>query len=248
MIFIHPITIIYIVLGIMTNRFNLLFSLYSIALIHEMSHILVAKIFKLKINYIVLYPTGFQADIENLDHLKPIPQILVIIAGPLSYFITLFIANYLLKINTISVFGYQTILEYNFVILVFNLLPLYPLDGGKLLDIILATILDEKITRIVRSIISFFVLIIFASMVKTLGDLTMFILLVLTFISTIKNFKKDYFSYLIKRKFEKFKYPDKINNKLCIYRYKNNWFLKKSIFYNEQEIIKSILENKTNKY
>ena len=244
MLYIHPITIIYIILGISANHFNSLLYLYSIALIHELSHIFCAKIFKLKLKEIVLYPTGFKAEIKDFANAKAHVQILIILAGPLSFFITFLMANILFKMNLISQFGLRTINEYNLVILLFNLLPIYPLDGGKLIDIALANFFDEKVTRIIRIVVSFIFLIVFMFALHTLGDILMFIMVLISLISSTIKWKKDYFTFLILRKYEINKYKDKVNDRPCIYRYKKNWYLKDSIIYNESQIIDVLLKSK----
>ena len=78
----------------------------------------------------------------------------------------------------------------------------------------------------------------------TLGDILMFIMVLISLISSTIKWKKDYFTFLILRKYEINKYKDKVNDRPCIYRYKKNWYLKDSIIYNESQIIDVLLKSK----
>ena len=159
MVFIHPFSVIYIVLALMTNRFYGLVFLYLFGFIHEIFHVLTAKIFKVKTKEIVLYPTGFKAKIDDYSSLSFFKQLLIIISGPLSYFLIILIIENLHYSNIISVYGKRLCNQYNLLILLFNLLPCYPLDGGKIIDLFIAHFVDEFKCRIIRVIISFLIII-----------------------------------------------------------------------------------------
>ena len=78
MVIIHPFTIIYILLSLMTNHYYGLVFLYLFGFIHELSHVLTAKFFHIKTKEIILYPTGFKAKIEDFTHLSCIKQFLIV--------------------------------------------------------------------------------------------------------------------------------------------------------------------------
>ena len=91
--------------------------------------------------------------------LKPseIKKIIVAIAGPLTNFLIIFITSNL-QLNIIK----STLIMYtNFLIMIFNLLPIYPLDGGRILKSTLHIILGkrgaEKYINIVSKVIVIFI-------------------------------------------------------------------------------------------
>lgn len=242
MIIIHPLTIIYLVLGLYFNRFHGIVFLYLFGLIHECCHVITARIFKVKTSEIVLLPTGFKANLEDFSQIAIFKQILIIIAGPLSYFISFFIIKALFHFNLISIYGMRMCNTYNMLILIFNIIPIYPLDGGKLIDIFLANFFSEYKCRIIRMSISLIASIILIFYIKTLGDLLMIGFVLSSFVISLINLKKDYKLFLIKRKFLNNNYKIKLNKKIELFRFKNNYLFRKKRFLSEKEIIDEILK------
>lgn len=108
------------------------FVILSAVTLHELSHILTAKIFKLKVEKMIFTPIGEIAVIKELESLNVLKKLLVVFAGPaINIFIVLifyFIGNE--KFNL-----YKNI---NLSIAFFNLLPIYPFDGGRIIQYILS--------------------------------------------------------------------------------------------------------------
>ena len=94
--------------------------------IHELGHALTGIILGYKLEKIVFYPLG-GITIFNLPINIPLKkELLILIMGPITQIIGyIFLKKY---------FSFITI--YHYTLLIFNLLPLYPLDGGKILNII----------------------------------------------------------------------------------------------------------------
>ena len=82
-------------------------------------------------------------------------EFLILIAGPLFQNIAYFILIYLFPYDK------ELILIYHISLLVFNLLPIYPLDGGKLVNILLSSKLSFKKSLSVTLIISYLTVFIF---------------------------------------------------------------------------------------
>lgn len=100
--------------------------------IHELSHVIVARLFGLKTDRIIITPLGEIAEITNLSMACKNKRILIILAGPAINFI---IALVLLLADETSFYTFARI---NLCIACFNLLPVYPLDGGRLLQAVLS--------------------------------------------------------------------------------------------------------------
>jgi hypothetical protein len=79
-----------------------------------------ALIFKLKVNKIKLSMFGFNAEIEDYKYLKTYKQILILIMGPLTYFISMKLIEVLYLHDYISLITYYKALLTNKYILIFN--------------------------------------------------------------------------------------------------------------------------------
>ena len=95
----------------------------SIAL-HELGHSVVARAKGGYIHEIVLYPFGGAAKISNIPK-QPIDEIMVALAGPA---VSLALGLIFLPWELTKFLGYV-----NFMLFFFNILPVFPMDGGRVL-------------------------------------------------------------------------------------------------------------------
>ncbi len=150
-------TIEYWITGVM-GAFILFFSV----LLHELAHSLLAKKYGLNVREIILFIFGGVSNIEDLDIVggqketsrKALAdfrkEIKIAVAGPITSFaiasilaITLFVLS---QLNLRIDFAFNRILEIvliygsivNVVLGIFNLIPAFPLDGGRILRAIIA--------------------------------------------------------------------------------------------------------------
>ena len=100
-------TILTITLALLLNRHRLLFLQYMIAFIHEIFHCIGAFYYKLNVNSITFLPFGFYADIDNLYNIKWYQELIVILLGPISFFVSYLIIKYLYLNNLISLYLYN---------------------------------------------------------------------------------------------------------------------------------------------
>ena len=238
---ISPITIILILIALIFNRFSFVFLHYLIAFIHELSHYVMAKILKIKVREIQFLPIGFYLKIDDLDLEKLYKQILVLVAGPLSFFLSMFMIEILYKSNIISIYGYQDAKTSNIFILLFNLLPIYPLDGERIIEAIFTNSLNEYKLRVFRICISIVSLVIASTFFITLGEIVTLAFLYFLTIISIVNFNKEYVLSLIKRLNKKRQFKVRINSKSEIYRLSDNYQLLNGNILSEEEIIRNII-------
>ncbi len=233
----------FLIIILLTGYYKLFFTYFLITLIHELGHVIIACIFKVKVNKIKLDVFGFNGEIESIDYLPIYKQILIIIAGPLTYFISLILIRELYLNDVISLLTYYKALASNKYILIFNLLPIYPLDGGRLVKIFCDKIFTYKNSRIVLYVISFVFMIGFVIYTKEYKQYLMYIFLVLNFVINVLSINKNWKSFLVKRYYINNKYKDKLHKRKDLYMYKNNYMIDKNDILNEKEIIIKLLKN-----
>lgn len=117
----------------MTGTFIHLFILLSIVFIHEIGHVIAANMFKWRIRAIELWIFGGVMKTDENGN-RPIKEdIIVTLAGPMQHVLIYLFLLFLLKLDYFSSSIIHTAIHYNWMIFFFNLLPIFPLDGGKLL-------------------------------------------------------------------------------------------------------------------
>ena len=133
LISIHPLLWVVIALSIATAHFLELCLLLGIIFIHEMGHAAAASFFSWRITKITLLPFGGVAEMDEHGNRPLKEEAIVVISGPLQHVWMVLVAYGLVSMSMISEDLFQLFLQYNLMILVFNLFPVWPLDGGKLL-------------------------------------------------------------------------------------------------------------------
>ncbi|MGG2086236.1 M50 family metallopeptidase [Priestia aryabhattai] len=132
-IHIHPLFWGIFVIGILTATVKQLFLLFIIVIIHELGHAVAAQCFSWRIRRIMLLPFGGVAEVDEHGNRPFREEFIVTISGPLQHLWMFGAAFLLMKINVLSLETYEQFMFQCTVILLFNLLPIWPLDGGKLL-------------------------------------------------------------------------------------------------------------------
>ncbi|HXQ25195.1 MAG TPA: site-2 protease family protein [Candidatus Acidoferrales bacterium] len=117
-------------LGIITSAF-----FFASVIFHELSHSVVAKHYRIPVQSITLFVFGGLARIER-DPSSAMQEFKIAIAGPLS---SLFLAgcfwlvqHFVHGSDMVTAAAYW-LAQINFVLAIFNLVPGFPLDGGRIL-------------------------------------------------------------------------------------------------------------------
>lgn len=126
-------------------------ALFLCVLLHELGHALTAKRYGIRTLEIVMYPIGGVARLEK--QAEPRPELIIAIAGPLVNFV---IAGLLIglmsavKIDKVVEDVVRRIAVANIYLAVFNLLPAFPMDGGRILRAAVAMRRGERWRRVSR--------------------------------------------------------------------------------------------------
>ncbi|MFD1736039.1 M50 family metallopeptidase [Bacillus salitolerans] len=130
---IHPLFWFVIGISIITAHFTELLIVFMTVLIHELGHACMAQFFHWRIKKIQLLPFGGVVELDEHGNRPLKEELLVILAGPFQHIWMIGVAFLFVKLQIISAPIFELFIYHNLIILCFNLLPVWPLDGGKLL-------------------------------------------------------------------------------------------------------------------
>ena len=125
----------------------LLFALFACVVFHEFGHILMAGRFGVRTPDVILLPIGGVARLERIPD-EPRQELLIALAGPavtLGIVVVLYL-GLALSGQAPQLWGLrpdgpflETLMRVNLYLLLFNLFPAFPMDGGRVLRALLAS-------------------------------------------------------------------------------------------------------------
>lgn len=164
-----------ILIFLLTEQLNIYIVFMLFAIIHELGHVLTGIILGFKPKNIEVLPIGISACfyMQCDDYNKKInyanrfvlKKVIISCAGPITNFI-IAIIFYFFDFSIFNISG-EFIIYTNLIIGIFNLIPIYPLDGGRIIKNILHIKIglkeSYKYTKIIANL-SIIILTIFSSM------------------------------------------------------------------------------------
>ena len=138
---IHLKIFIFILIFFLTNQIKIYGVLMLFALIHELGHLIVGILLKFKPTTLEITPcglsVGFEVGIDDYNKrikkgtLLTLKKLIIAIAGPITNLV--FIIIFLLFNITFLGIQREIVIYANILIGAFNLIPIYPLDGGRII-------------------------------------------------------------------------------------------------------------------
>jgi len=137
-------------------------AVFACVVLHELGHAVAARRYGIRTPRITLLPIGGLAELERMPE-RPSEEIVVAIAGPLVNVVIALVLIFLLGAqvgsDTMAALDdpgaglLARIAAVNVVLVVFNLIPAFPMDGGRVLRALLAIRMNRaKATRVAATI------------------------------------------------------------------------------------------------
>jgi len=147
---------LFLILFLITKQLEIYALIMIFALIHELSHLICGVLLGFRPDTLKIMPFGFciefKTDVQDYNkkiaksNKLAVKKILIAVAGPLSNFLIMLL-GILFNLENNIIFS-------NLLILLFNLMPIYPLDGGRIIKNILKIFVGNKQANEYTNIIS----------------------------------------------------------------------------------------------
>lgn len=243
MIYFHP-TYLLMALGfILTGYYINLIALTSLIIVHELGHYISAKLLKFNVTKIIIYPYGGLTQIKDLINRSINEELLIATSGIIMQTIFYLILLCLNKSNVIRDYTMNIYTIYNSEIIFFNLLPIHPLDGSKIVNLILSKHLNYNLSNHLTIIISIITIIII--LILNIYNYNYSYIMILTILITylykyLKDLKYIHNKFLLERYIYNITYPKTkiITNKNKMYKNKTHIFKINNQYLKEKKYLK----------
>ncbi len=199
-IILHPLFLIYLIFLLLLQQYESVFVYLIVVIFHEFGHSFVAKKLGYMLNKIVLMPYGVCLN-YGTNFFSSNDEILIALAGPMVNIFLCICCFALWWLFPISYIYTRLFCYANLSIFIFNLLPCYPLDGGRVLAGFLSKKYDyQNVIKFVVFlnlvvclvfVITFFVGLVFGVMNVNLIIITLFL-----FVGIFQPNNKSTYNYL----------------------------------------------------
>lgn len=232
-----------LLIGMLSGYIKDIVILFSIVLIHELGHVIFFRLFKIEIERIVIYVTGGICYVNKKINTRILYDFIINIAGVMMQVILFVIVYLLWKYGYVVDSTYNMFKVYNISIILFNLLPIIPLDGSKIFFNICSNCFSFIVSyrlMIIISIISLILFVIF-NLIMGINGIVISIFLLIQLFIVIKEYKYVKSKFYLERMLYDNYYNEIVNGKCLVKDMKIGkyyYFYKDGRYYNEKDYLK----------
>lgn len=228
-------------------------------ILHEFTHMFFGNRFGCKVYNLKVGITGANAELSDIEELSENEKLILYLSGPLMNLFLAFMLYIIYMLTNLNVFNIAS--SINIGLFIFNLFPAYPLDGARVLEIVLSKYVIYKRSKKIVGILSFLIaciliVVFFVSILLHKVNISLVLISGLIIYSTVLEEKSTMYIVMgdMIRKRRRLKKYDFIENRTVSVYYKNELLnvmrlvdkSKFNIFYildDELKILKIISEN-----
>ena len=118
----------FLLIIVLTGSFNDFILYFTLLFIHEFGHTLIGLVLGYKLDKISFYSYGGVTKFNIPLNIPLKKELLILLMGPIFQLFAYFILKGIVDNSNLPL--------YHYTLLLFNLLPIYPLDGGKIMNIV----------------------------------------------------------------------------------------------------------------
>ena len=201
---INPLWIVLIFILSYFGNMKIIVSYFILLLLHEMGHMYMARMLGYKFNTIDFMPYGLGLK-TNTTYINVKNDILISISGPLVNFMIAIIIVVMWWVMPISYYYTLDMFYINVSIIVLNVLPIFPLDGGRVIMVLLKDKFKDFAIVIMKVATIIFIIIfmlLFILSIFTTFNITYFLFGTFLFMS-FESVEFDVMLHLLKSTFDK---------------------------------------------
>lgn len=135
-----------------------LLHIFLMMTLHECGHGIAALCFSYPIRQVEVYPFGLAITLEEFGNRNAWQELIILAAGLAVHGIIPFLYQQAVLCNLVSEAMMQWLMQINLSVFLFNSLPLYPLDGGRIVQSVLHCIFPYQTSERLISIFSLFIM------------------------------------------------------------------------------------------
>lgn len=187
---------LFAILFFFTNQLEIYSLVMIFALIHELAHLLCGILLGLEATTLNVMPLGFSIEFETViedynkkilkSNITSLKKIIIALAGPIINLIII-ILGLIFKVE-------NSIIYANMLLLIFNILPIYPLDGGRIMENVLKIFVGNKkaykYTNLITNIFTIILTMISSILILAFKNIAIFLIVIIIWLMTIRENKR----------------------------------------------------------